>query len=102
MPSQPTWEDIKKALEVQETPTGYFVPYHFMENVRKVIASERADERREEKERIKTDLDNIWNQYHVNNDRDDGFRDSKDTVIEKFYSALKEQIDYFSPQDETT
>lgn len=44
---------------------------------------------------VKDDLDEIWSKYHVNNLEDDGFRDSKDEVIDKFYAGMREQVEYF-------
>ena len=51
--------------------------------------------REAEKERIFKSINEIWSKYHINNIKDNGFRDSKYVVIEKFVGALKEQIAFF-------
>lgn len=65
-------------------------------NIKSFIRQAIQQAREEERERILKDINNIWDKYHINNYEDDGFRDSKDEVIEKFMSALKEQISYFT------
>lgn len=84
---------LRSAGLIPEVKLGGVWEYNLVaivcEEIKKAVEAER--------ERIKTDINNIWKKHHINNTEDDGFRDSENTVINKFVSALKEQMVYLYP-----